>query len=389
MSVVEFRKCQVAGPDRVGGPRHGGRRFGGRARLPAPLDRGRAGHRDRGRRFAPAARRSIVSSAPIPMWWCSISRCRTWTASPRCRCLLAKKPGLAVIMASTLTRRNAEVTLKALVARRARLRAEAGRAGRDVERRLPAIPDFQDPRARQAHAPGRPHAGPAGSAAAAAPPHPFRCAMAPTASPPPISLRPMPISVPRVLVIGASTGGPQALTELCSRLGPVIDQAPVLVTQHMPPTFTTILAEHLARATGRPAREADRRRADPRRPHLCRARQPASAHRAREWRAGRDPRRFAAGAFLQAGGRHHVLLRRRGLGRLGAGCRADRHGIGRPERRRPTSSHSGGAIIAQDEATSVVWGMPGSVAEAGLCSQVLPLTEIAPALSRLFLGRRP
>ena len=170
--------------------------------------------------------------------------------------LLAKKPGLAVIMASTLTRRNAEVTMKALVAWRARLRAEAGRAGRDVERRLSAIPDLQDPRARQARAPGRPHAGPSGSVAASAPPHPFRYAMAPTAQPHPIALRPMPISVPRVLVIGASTGGPQALTGLCSRLGPVIDQAPVLVTQHMPPTFTTILAEHLARATGRPAREA-------------------------------------------------------------------------------------------------------------------------------------
>ena len=57
-------------------------------------------------------------------------------------------------------------------------------------------------------------------------------------------------------MIGASTGGPQALTESCRRLGSVIDRAPVLVTQHMPPTFTTILAEHLARATGRPAREA-------------------------------------------------------------------------------------------------------------------------------------
>ena len=50
---------------------------------------------------------------------------------------------------------------------------------------------------------------------------------------------------------------------------------------------------------------------------------------------------------------------------------------------------AGGSIIAQDEATSVVWGMPGSVAEAGLCSSVLPLGDIAPALSRLFLGRRP
>ena len=59
------------------------------------------------------------------------------------------------------------------------------------------------------------------------------------------------------------------------------------------------------------------------------------------------------------------------------------------EGRVPISSIAGGAIFAQDEATSVVWGMPGSVAEAGLCSEVLPLTEIAPTLSRLFTGDRP
>jgi two-component system, chemotaxis family, protein-glutamate methylesterase/glutaminase len=58
-----------------------------------------------------------------------------------------------------------------------------------------------------------------------------------------------------VLLIGSSTGGPQALTALVSRLASVIDRAPVLITQHMPPTFTTILAEHLARASGRPAHE--------------------------------------------------------------------------------------------------------------------------------------
>ena len=50
---------------------------------------------------------------------------------------------------------------------------------------------------------------------------------------------------------------------------------------------------------------------------------------------------------------------------------------------------AGGCIIAQDEATSVVWGMPGSVAQAGLCSAVLPLDEIAPRVIRLFSGVRP
>src|SRR5262249_18724873 len=77
-----------------------------------------------------------------------------------------------------------------------------------------------------------------------------------TAIKPPPSLRPFGHSAPRVLLIGSSTGGPQALMTLIAGLGPVIDRFPVLITQHMPATFTTILAEHLARASGRPALEA-------------------------------------------------------------------------------------------------------------------------------------
>jgi len=49
---------------------------------------------------------------------------------------------------------------------------------------------------------------------------------------------------------------------------------------------------------------------------------------------------------------------------------------------------AGGHIMAQDEATSVVWGMPGQVAHAGVCSAVLPLNDIAPRLTRLFAGER-
>ncbi len=49
---------------------------------------------------------------------------------------------------------------------------------------------------------------------------------------------------------------------------------------------------------------------------------------------------------------------------------------------------AGGNVIAQDEATSVVWGMPGQVAHAALCSAVLPLAEIAPRLIRVFAGER-
>ena len=48
----------------------------------------------------------------------------------------------------------------------------------------------------------------------------------------------------------------------------------------------------------------------------------------------------------------------------------------------------GGSVIVQDEATSVVWGMPGSAASAGVCSAVLPLEQIGPKVVRMFLGAR-
>ena len=49
---------------------------------------------------------------------------------------------------------------------------------------------------------------------------------------------------------------------------------------------------------------------------------------------------------------------------------------------------AGGNVIAQDEASSVVWGMPGAAANAGICAAVLPLNQIAPKLIRLFAGDR-
>src|SRR6202012_371125 len=72
----------------------------------------------------------------------------------------------------------------------------------------------------------------------------------------PIARRNFSSQTPRVLLIGSSTGGPQALMNVVGEIGPVIDRFPVLITQHMPPTFTTILGAHLARSSRRPAHEA-------------------------------------------------------------------------------------------------------------------------------------
>ena len=93
--------------------------------------------------------------------------------------------------------------------------------------------------------------------------------------------------LPRVLLIGASTGGPQALAVLLDGLGATIERVPVLITQHMPATFTTILAEHLRASTGRPAREAADGEAIAAGNIYRRARRPAHAGRPPQ-RAGDD-----------------------------------------------------------------------------------------------------
>ena len=190
---------------------------------------------------------------------------------------------------------------------------------------------------------------------------------------------------PRVLLIGSSTGGPQALNGLLARINSVIDQAPVLVVQHMPPTFTTILAEHLSRASGRPAREAIEG-------EEVRAGQIYIAPGGRHMRVARcdgnpiirlddgppvnfcrpavDPL-FTSAAEVWGGKSLAVVLT--GMGSDGTRGAAD-------------LVAAGSGVIAQDEESSVVWGMPGSVAQAGLCSAVLPLNQIAPKIVRLFSG---
>ena len=181
--------------------------------------------------------------------------------------MLAKKRNLAVIMASTLTRRNAEISFKALSLGAAdyipkpestreasaadifhhdliqKIRTLGGKA-----RRAGHVAPMQAPPLVPAPA-QRPGLRP--FTATAAQPQ-----SAPLAAPTALMRRPFSSQTPRVLLVGSSTGGPQALMSLVTDLGPVIDRVPVLITQHMPPTFTTILAEHLARSSRRPSAEA-------------------------------------------------------------------------------------------------------------------------------------
>jgi two-component system chemotaxis response regulator CheB len=201
-------------------------------------------------------------------------------------------------------------------------------------------------------------------------------------------LRPFAITPPRVLLIGSSTGGPQALTALVSEIAAVLERAPVLITQHMPPTFTTILAEHLARAGSCPAHEAEDGEAivpgtiylAPGGRHMSVIRREGQAAIALSdgplvnfCRPAVDPL-FSSAAQVWASGVMAVILT--GMGSDGT------HGA-------QDIAAAGGSVIAQDEASSVVWGMPGAAANAGVCSAVLPLDQIAPKLVRLFRGERP
>jgi two-component system, chemotaxis family, protein-glutamate methylesterase/glutaminase len=303
--------------------------------------------------------------------------------------LLAKKRNLIIIMASTLTRRNAEISFRALAlgasdyipkpeSTREATAAETFRhdlvqkirsLGAKVRRTVPT--SASPPLAPGLDRPREPWSRP--SPAAVANPRLLRRAFSSLA--------------PRALLVGSSTGGPQALMTLVGEIGSVIDRFPVLVTQHMPPTFTTILAEHLARSSRRPAHEA----VDG---EIVKAGQIYLAPGGRHMRVARlgtdavialddgppinfckpavDPL-FSSAIDVWQGGVLAVVL-------TGMGSDGTRGG--------KDIVAAGGSVIAQDEATSVVWGMPGAAANAGICAAVLPLGQIAPKLVRLFSGDR-
>jgi two-component system chemotaxis response regulator CheB len=185
-------------------------------------------------------------------------------------------------------------------------------------------------------------------------------------------------AAPRAIAIGSSTGGPQALAALVGALTrppPV----PVLVVQHMPAGFTTLLADHLHRLGRLPCAEArDGEPLQPGRLYLA----PGDRHLlVREGAAGLvaqlsdgPPENFcrpAVDPLLRSlvaicGGRIAAAILT-GMGHDGLeGCRA--------------LARAGGAVLAQDEASSVVWGMPGAVARAGLAQALVPPEEIAARL---------
>jgi two-component system chemotaxis response regulator CheB len=200
-----------------------------------------------------------------------------------------------------------------------------------------------------------------------------------------LKLRTAPAQRPTVLGIGSSTGGPAALLALFQALGDRVS-VPIVLTQHMPATFTGQLAEHIHRLGGASCAEAVH--GEPLRPghvHLA----PGNRHLTVVARDGGvsvaltddPPENFCRPSVdpmlrsLSAAFPGRVLtLMLTGMGQ--DGLRGAERVVA-----------DGGSVIAQDEATSIVWGMPGAVARAGLCQAVLPLNELAPRLLQ-FVGRR-
>ncbi len=285
-------------------------------------------------------------------------------------------PRLPVVMCSTLTAKGAATTIEALSAGATDYVTKPANVGSVLEglelmrdQLVPKIKAIMGPAAR----------GPAPSAAPAA-----RAALG---TPVPRAVPRPPVAGPvEAIAIGCSTGGPNALNDLFTAL-PSAPPVPMFVTQHMPPLFTAFLAERLSRCG------------------------PVRVH---EGKQGMTV--LPGNAYLAPGG-YHMIVKREGtavrlhlneeppenscrpavdvmfrsianvygghvLGTILTGMGAD------GTRGAAVLREKGAVILAQDQATSVVWGMPGTLVEAGLADAVLPLSKIPFELHRRTLDSR-
>jgi two-component system, chemotaxis family, protein-glutamate methylesterase/glutaminase len=198
-------------------------------------------------------------------------------------------------------------------------------------------------------------------------------------------MRPFSRTPPKILLIGASTGGPQAIMTLLKSMTSVLDKYPVLIAQHMPAAFTTMFAEHLTRQT-----------------HL----DVVQATHGEVLKAGR--------VYIAPGGRHMIVGQHQGHNQInitddapvnfckpsvdvlfescaklfGPACLSIMlTGMGSDGAKGSSIiADVGGSVIAQDEASSIVWGMPGSTVKAGACAAILSLDQMVPVITRLLTG---
>ena len=273
-----------------------------------------------------------------------------------------------IIMFSTLTERGASATLEALS--RGATDYVTKPSNRDMETTAHTVLEELIPKIK-ALCKSRTAAMKPGIAALAS------CA---PGTPPMTRRAPLLASAVKVVTIGVSTGGPEALARLLPTL-PKSLGVPIVIAQHMPPVFTALLASRLATKCAVQVRECSS--GEPLVPgavwiapgdfHMTVSREEGILR----LRTNQGPREnycrpsvdvlFRSVANIYGSKALGVILT--GMGQDGLkGCKA--------------LIAEGSRVIVQDEASSVVWGMPGFVARAGLAEKILPLTEIGPEIER-------
>lgn len=285
-------------------------------------------------------------------------------------------PAVQIIMASTLTKKNADISLKAMS-----LGATDYIPKPSGNSELARADDFHRELGEKVLALGalaRRQGVRRAAAGAKVAPRPY--------TPPPVEkksivLRRDPIPRPDILAIGSSTGGPQALFTVIKEMGARLPQ-PIVITQHMPPAFTAILAEHISRQCGVVCVEGkdgeilkpSQYYVAPGDYHMLIVKSPAGP----AIKLVKDPpESFCRPAvdpmlrsIIDVYGKRILVTILTGMGQ--DGCKGCQDVV-----------RAGGGVLAQDEASSVVWGMPGAVAMAGVCSSVLPVNEIGAAVRNL------
>jgi two-component system chemotaxis response regulator CheB len=281
-------------------------------------------------------------------------------------------PRLPVIMFSALTERGAEATLDALALGATDYFTKPSNTG-GLDASLQVIREQLIPQIKALCAR---HAPATQSARLKIPNAPAPSLSAP---PRPPAARPVP-GPAQVLAIGASTGGPSALAEIFRRLRADFP-VPIVIVQHMPPMFTRLLAERLSTEYAIPVQEAvpgavlepGKAWIAPGDYHMVVIRDGRQVRLQVQQEPPENSCRPAADVLLrsvaQVYGPNSLTVILTGMGQDGLrGCEFVRE--------------AGGRILAQDEATSVVWGMPGCVARAGLADRVLPISLIADEILR-------
>ncbi len=276
--------------------------------------------------------------------------------------LLKRRPGIKVIVVSTLTRRNAEISVKCLSL------GAVDYLAKPDSRQMSTAEDFR----RDLIEKLKVHAGSRGRAVRLA-------AIAPR----PV-VKPIP-SRPKCLLIGASTGGPRAIEQVLTGLGSAIQRVPVLIVQHMPPMFTAVFADHLRSQFGvRACEPADGSPLVPGTIFVA----PGGRHMGLSGSSNSPVVRLDDGppvSFCRPA--VDVLFRDAAAIFGNAALAVILTGMGSDGTQGARLLvQAGSPVIAQDEATSTVWGMPGSIAKAGLAHDILPLEAIGPVLKGHITG---